>query len=627
MPQINPGGFNEDEFCSGGGALSILLRLAGMIGAGSAAFVATESNAQVTVGAGAIIEGGDPTPINGPFCATHVMPLNSPVIPLDSGLGLTENPLGTLTPGYSWAAAAPSWAKDRRPLAVFQMSSGDYLNNPRGNVDWWWPQNNGPAEYWPDDGLDLQTPRPLEIGIVRYDLIGNVEDGNQTRVPNGIPDAFDVLIRRIKTHAANGFRRFVLHLPGGTLGVTENGFSTPCNGTSLPIYSNGGTTQSMNQYVAMPQWKREYFTGFVHLNGQPTTQLNAWGEFVRDYVSTSPDTEPDRISLEVYIGGSLSGAGDQLNLATQQTAAVTTPPVWDGGHRPAISFVEWRDSNNCIPRTITYWTESRIPAPITLIPIDPRVESHMRLFWMQIKPWIAAGFRTIWLDAVTANSLTKAQRWGFLELSRNPYLRSQGIRIGGEAFPFSDDGNNFADDCALAVTRWFANSRALYRSCTNRTLRVDLTALNRRFTSEVHYLSDCSPGPSWNDYLEVRKRGYVLSFYTPAGPDGKVKVEEAKRWYSMGKIQVADFDGDGVVTEDDPLSELDGSDHDDAYNVIKPYILNPSHPQPAVRVFATGDIDGNGVVNADDWEFFFSKWNPSNNQRGYAPDYGTPNDL
>ncbi|MDX2148465.1 MAG: hypothetical protein SFZ23_13180 [Planctomycetota bacterium] len=576
-----------------------------------------QASAQVTVGGGAIIEGGDPTPINGPFCATHVMPPNSPVIPLDSGLGLTENPLGTLTPGYSWAAAAPTWAKDRRPLAVFQMSSAGYTNNPRGNVDWWWLQTDGPSTFQADDARDFRTPRPLSDGIQRYDLIGNVEDGNQTAVPNGIPEAFDVMIRRIKVHADNGFRRFVLHLPGGTLGTKEDGFGPPCNGNgiSLPKYTGGGTTQSMNQYVAMPQWKREYFTGFVHLNGQPTTQLNAWGEFVRDYVSTSPDTEPDRISLEVYIGGSLSGAGDHLNLATEQTAAVTVPPLWDGGQRPADSFVEW--DALCEPVTTRFWTESRIPAPITLIPIDPRVESHMRLFWMQIKPWVAAGFRTVWLDDVTANSLTKAQRWGFLELARNPYLRSQGIRLGGEAFPFSDVGNNSADDCALAVTRWFANSPVLYWSCSERTFRCDLT--NRRTSSEVHFLANCGGPPmSAADYDYVRSSGYVLSFYTQSGPDGKVLVEQAKRWYSMGRIQVADFDGENGVTP---------ADRDAVYAIIAPFIANPNRTQPDICVFANGDIDGNGFVDANDWTFFESKWNPDNNQRSYAPDYGGPDDL
>jgi hypothetical protein len=88
---------------------------------------------------------------------------------------------------------------------------------------------------------------------------------------------------------------------------------------------------------------------------------------------------------------------------------------------------------------------------------------------------------------------------------------------------------------------------------------------------------------TWGEWQEARERGFVVSMY--AGK-GITQIELTKRWYTMGPIRVADFDGDGSVTF---------YDYWDGHAAIDAAIANPSGTP--IKVFATGDINGDGVID------------------------------
>ncbi|MDX2146809.1 MAG: hypothetical protein SFZ23_04745 [Planctomycetota bacterium] len=554
-----------------------------------------------TVGAGGIIVGGDPTPLTPPFCSYHLYPTNQPVVPCADGCcAIASNPMGHLV-GSSWAAQSPAWVKDRRPLVMIQMASADYQHNPRAQVDWWWIQtDNDPALLQADAcayaggnwSCDNWTPLPVEAGIGWTDF-----PFPRVQAPNGVPDAFDALIRRIKVYAqVHGFRRFALHLPAGVLGVrfSELGIANPVTGAQYPKYE-AGTTQSINQYQGMPQWKREYFTGWTYIANDLVVR-NAWGQFVDEFVADNPDdpAQANKYSMEVYIGGELSR--ESCTLATQTTHAVPEEgepaSTWyDGVPELVASFKEWRlqaPPDAFEPVFTELWTEPRQPVG-TPYAIDPRIPQHMQTLWAHINPWIIAGFKTIWLDATASNTLTDARRWGVLELAHNPYLRQMNVRIGGENIPTLDVNALQLDDCALATTRWLANSQSIIdwqgtSACELAPFRYPKASFFfNPGAHEAHFLHASCGGPlNWDEQQDIRRNGFVWSAYGGDLPS----IEQVKRWYSMGKIRVADFDGDGQLTS---------ADHALAYSVTH------VSQQPSIVVFATGDIDDNGVVDTADW--------------------------
>jgi hypothetical protein len=95
-------------------------------------------------------------------------------------------------------------------------------------------------------------------------------------------------------------------------------------------------------------------------------------------------------------------------------------------------------------------------------------------------------------------------------------------------------------------------------------------------------------------------------------------VEQIKRWYSMGMIRVADFDGDGDV--------------DIADRNLADYVINVRATVPVgeVTVFATGDINQVDGVTSADWTLWLAHWNDiisGTNQLPQFLNYYGPNDL
>jgi hypothetical protein len=292
------------------------IHIATQLALASIPWVSGTAGAQVVIG-GPGLQQGDPTLDPLPLCDGHIIPTGSPVS--QSCAGDPPNLLGALPVGYSWANATPDWHKDRRPAVIIQMGSHGWAPNPRGTPPFWWIDNDHDSEtLMPDQWVDVKRPND-NFTLDDIETFGDSEHPQS----NGIPDQFDVLIRRIKLFGFHGFRRFIFHLPAGVLGVRQVGVSPPDgNGNTYPIY--GGSTQSMNQFLGMPQWKRDYF---LSPNG-------AWMQFVQEYATNTPDLEPDKYSIEVYIGGGFD-SDDCYGIGTLST---TLNP--DGSSNPQCSVIQ-----------------------------------------------------------------------------------------------------------------------------------------------------------------------------------------------------------------------------------------------------------------------------------------------
>ncbi|MBU6411836.1 MAG: hypothetical protein KGS45_00035 [Planctomycetes bacterium] len=128
----------------------------------------------------------------------------------------------------------------------------------------------------------------------------------------------------------------------------------------------------------------------------------------------------------------------------------------------------------------------------------------------------------------------------------------------------------------------------------------------------------------WNDYRTFRQKNIILcmpKIYDPSSPDevARIAQERVKRWYSMGKILIADFDGDGEVTQAD-------------FDLGSTTILASISNAPWITVCATGDINNDGVIDYYDWADFQDSWDHVNNggtiRVGFDyVDFGVANEL
>lgn len=139
--------------------------------------------------------------------------------------------VGPFTIPETWA-----FIPDRRPVGVITLSNGSYELNSEGMTTWWHaggtPKDNG-----------------IQGGIAN----------------NGVPDAFDELLRRMNDLYNLGFRRIQLRLPAGNVSEAS-GFA------------------DSSQYWPMAAWRRDGF---------------------RDYVATWIKAKAaigDPVSLSIYAG-------------------------------------------------------------------------------------------------------------------------------------------------------------------------------------------------------------------------------------------------------------------------------------------------------------------------------------
>ncbi len=388
-----------------------------------------------------------------------------------------------------------------------------------------------------------------------------------------------------------------MHLPAGVMWGHQIGFDTP---TGLPILD--GTNQSMTQFWGMPTWKQEYFRD---PNG-------AWQQFLSQYATDDPSNpaNADKYSIEVYIGGGIG----------QNTCGIATLDTYYNGDfstKRIEAVVGYNDNGDAEveQRWREYTSENRAP-----FPMHPGLEGNINAFWRQVYPWfqdqsstvLDCGVRTIWLDAASENIDTSptypdrsARRWGAVEMAHNPWLTAHNVRIGGETFPDAPGPGGALDDCAVSNMRWLGNAVVATR-LDNNNVRYFRWTLNRE-NSEVHVLDD-NNYMGWAQWKEARTKGFVVSSWNVynsndiPGVYHSMQGELHKRWYSLGLIQVADFNGDGVISN---FNDLDAAAANAAIDAgIAYWQANAAQLWPTV--FANGDIDGNGIINEDDRTFYNS---------------------
>ncbi|MDX2146908.1 MAG: hypothetical protein SFZ23_05250 [Planctomycetota bacterium] len=363
----------------------------------------------------------------------------------------------------------------------------------------------------------------------------------------------------------------------------------------------------MNQWQLLPQWKKDLFSS-------PASELNAWKAAKNTPVQGQP-FEP--VVFEVYMAAPIP-----RGMCSPCYKPNTTNPAALEGR-----IVSEQVAGSDPVRYEWQWTCPQLSGlNYEGEDFTPWSQRHVNYVVDCLQPWINAGIKNFWLDAAISNGFSipdqrsYGRRRGTLELSYMPYFLQQGARFGGETFPDLASVNHWIDDCSVSYMPWFGLSTVATRypdtSVSPPAWRRVFHPANQgwnlvRSTSEVLFApvttrtwksgSGVPEFPPESNYPftfkeigEARKRGFVLSVYNCGAPDqfGNEYCEYVKRWYSMGEVIVADFDGSGTIELDENKPNSDLIQFLNAFDATKQAIAAGQNP---LIVFATGDANGNGV--------------------------------
>lgn len=145
--------------------------------------------------------------------------------------------VGPFTPPMGWELIP-----DRRPIASIVTWAGHYNDNPIGVHPSWYD-------------ADVENPDGPPT---------DVEDADGNPGANGIPDAFDWLLRNLDMAYDRGLRRLIMRLPAGDAPNT--------------------TLMASSQWWTMPEWKRDGFNTYI-----------------KDWIE-SKELAGDPVSLGLYAG-------------------------------------------------------------------------------------------------------------------------------------------------------------------------------------------------------------------------------------------------------------------------------------------------------------------------------------
>ncbi|MDX2146235.1 MAG: hypothetical protein SFZ23_01835 [Planctomycetota bacterium] len=545
------------------------------------------------------------TPAPGSFCSGEW-----PITPLPAVLPAGDTWIPYMTHSLPGTGGPPpvAWRPDREPRIFLQfMYYGLHEFNPFGLGELWGPasQPTGPNSPPPID-------RPVDRGSMNFTPEGFPQGFSGE--PNGLYDQIEVFEWYLNFFYNMGNRRFVLRLPAGTVFNQDY----PLN-----------QWQMMGNSLVEENWKQRFFLG----NFPPLSTHPQWG-FWPNWRAAHPDARfelytaapvPAGLCQPCFTSNEFSGTPGQV-----VAAAIQTP---DG------QVFRWRVACNGVPEAEDF------------SPFDAR---HVSFVIRSLQPWVDAGIRGFIMDSASPNGIDQARRRTFLELAYMPYFRNQlgpcvdlpeeptcpfpNIRFIGEVFPTIGTGDDVIDDCAVRWAPWMGQSEKATRLDWNyNTNQWDRTFkepwdgwLFARDQSEVHLLltADRSPQipvppfnqqkePDWTfaQVGEARKRGFVVDLYNC------LSLKECRyiaRWYSMGPIRVADFNGDNIV------NPQDAAEFEQACTETEQIIANGFQP---LLVFATGDANGNGVYEPlEDRLWFYQYYNYPQNWDLTWP-YETANDM
>jgi hypothetical protein len=528
-----------------------------------------------------------------------------------------RTPTGTpalvgLPNGYTWVTAQPNFVPDRRPIVIINFCNGSWSSqdlagssepdiaanfvpliedaqnkwgNQFGLNPWWFGKHAGyPANLTDTPSDTKESNFAVASHIIRKwsqdaaeqpPLLRNANGGN-----NGVPDQVDRILFDLERYYADGFRRFMIYLPGGVpFGTHGGGYFAGANGEIQFRQAWGGHAQPMNQWQIMPEWKRQQFL----------TTIKNWA-ITHSPIDPNPG-EPypydQAVSLELYTG---SPVGNDVNDPCVQ------PNLWS----PNVTLANQGAPPNQVnaPRWVgltlgwgfadQQWIRDSKIVPITpcagtaTFDLDPREVSHLRYVWDALNPWREVGIKRFWLDAGSDNSNVGNRRrlYGFTELAYNPVFQQAGFRFGAEAFPVINNGAS-VDECNYLRAPWIglltfaATTNDGWQTCTLKNWQWP------RASSEAVLWVDQKT--TYKQMLEARWRGYVLAAATNQDYEGRKIFERIKRVYGMGWIYQSDFNGDGKV---------DANDYDDWLYAKNMYPVE--FPGQGFKSF------GFGNVNCDD---------------------------
>ncbi len=475
-------------------------------------------------------------------------------------------------PGASWNVAdcsAVTFSVDRCPsiFIPFFDPGSQWLasSNPRALNSWWADAgaNDVSHDYQTYTGA-WENPDPF---------IGSPANPQG----NGTPDQFDQLEWRLDRAYAAGFRRITLQLPAGVaFGMPWTEFF---NNQQNNFYL--GFNQSINQWWAMPSWKRDEFKKF-------NSRLKTW------------KTTHSDVTFAAYVGFGLS----------ETACSLTTTPNPFTGTAPVVLDVPIKvcDSQGCEVEMNPRWVT---PASGTNLArdFDPRNGNHVNYVLKALLPWTNASvlkIKTFWMDASAIDlplsnpDPRNRKLYGFSELQSMPAFKNLGVKFGGEAIPLEPANWHNYNVCAIKHGPWMALGQ-YFAADDNRLLRWQFDAA----ASEVHYLPEDAGYDSMANLMVARSRGLVISLLNYDLP----VIRRVQRLYSMGSIEVADINCDGEVNEED-LQAWDD-------------VLASASSRPFTTV-AYGDLSGDGVlVDAVDEAIFATAYAASYNNSGhYIVNYG-----
>lgn len=454
---------------------------------------------------------------------------------------------------------------DRRPMVIISMFNGSYNLNPYGlGAGWYQVDSNG-------DYIDAISGRDPVTG----DPIAG---------SNGVPDAFDNVLFKLNVNYDKGFRRFFFYMPAG----------------ASPVVNQSGATVNVfefSQYWTMEQWRREGF----------------W-DYIKPWIDEKA-AAGDPVSMELYMSSFL--------------------------HDPASR-----------PQSTSEFEQANMSNP-----------NHVKWLHQAIKPWIMLGFSKVWLDSTASSTpvfggSSYTERDVLTSLQYNPSWNGV-IKFGGEAVPIVKNSGNlepvfsYLDDAPwLAVQdtmeRWFGDEldNAMVGITQGPVFDPQSTEVVIWMTDTLYTRCGISVGNPPFEYCNdvQRFRNYVDQGLVLAGngavsksyskwvedPDnpGQLKrvfpffdyphanmSELMQRLLSFGSITaLADFDGDGLirvnpqgVSSDCNVVQTEGPFDDvcmaDSIQFVEAW-WNSINTQKANPGFYDGDINGDGVVDAVDFDTF-----------------------
>jgi hypothetical protein len=454
------------------------------------------------------------------------------------------DPNYVLPEGSTWVNC--DFVPDRRPIAWLQLfEPGAFKYKAVRN------NPNDPNER-------LGNPR----GLKAWWHIEGQNDLPTYQPPDPVPKQFRELVELAEHLYQQGFRRFMLQLPAGA----------PFGRWNSDQNIFGGRNFSMNQWNAMPAWKQQEFAD----------ANSAWLTWINEkYQNPNPIHHP---VIELYMAAPI---GD--GICTQLTSKNDPNHEFGFDGVQQVSVPVRLDAFGEPVFEITWVTgfQSRTAAG----DFDPRKVDHIRYVLDQITPWMNIGVKRFWLDAGSnnQNGADGRRRWGSIELAYHPALRAAGCRFGTENLPVAGSDPN-PDFCTLSkmpayahiVPQGWEDPSVLP---PNRTLWPNWQF--PRQTTEVH-LGPIQGNEALLELRRVRERGAIVDLFRC---DDTEICERVKRVYSMGPIWIADFDGNRKVDIDD-------------LNLFTAFSSQPF----TLAAFAWGDIDGNGVRDANDAQWFNSAY-------------------